>query len=74
MANMESHGLMPRVGHGSEHHDWLSRDWLDIDCKAIGCKYNRSEKCMVPSLCSIGDDGRCKGFVARETPKVIDGD
>jgi len=29
---------------------------------------------MVPSLCSIGDDGRCKGFVARETPKIIDGD
>ncbi len=61
------------IGHGSEHHDWLSRDWLDIDCQAIGCKFNREKKCMVPTQCKIGDDGRCQGFVPRELKKV-DGD
>jgi len=30
------YGLMPRIGHGNEHHGWLSRDYLDIDCQAIG--------------------------------------
>ena len=63
-----------RIGDRGHHHDWLSRDWLDIDCQAVGCTYNRECKCMVPSLCKIGDDGRCQGFVARATPKQVDGD
>lgn len=50
--------FMPRRGHGYP----VSRDWADVDCKAVGCRYNRAEKCMVPSRCKIGDDGRCKGF------------
>jgi hypothetical protein len=68
--NFEPMGLMARRPHGYP----VSRDWADIDCKAVGCKYNRSEKCMVPSRCKIGDDGRCKGFEAKPLPKSIDGD
>lgn len=68
--------MMPkgRIGGRGHHHDWLSRDWLDIDCKAVGCFFNRGGKCMVPSRCEIGDDGKCRGFQARETPKRPDGD
>lgn len=59
---------------GGDHHPWASRDYLDIDCKATGCKWNLNERCLVPSRCEIGPDGRCNGFQARETPKQIDGD
>ena len=61
-----------RIARGS-HHDWLSRDWLDIDCRATGCMYNAGGKCMVPSRCKINPDGRCAGFEAKPMPKV-DGD
>jgi len=46
------------------HHDGypVSRDWQDIECKAISCIYNSSGICTIPSLCEIGEDGRCKGF------------
>jgi hypothetical protein len=27
----------------------VSRDWEDIDCKAVGCQFNRGEKCQVPT-------------------------
>lgn len=40
----------------------VSRDWEEVDCKAIGCRFNRNEKCMTPSICKIGDDGRCINF------------
>jgi hypothetical protein len=55
----------------------VSRDWKHIDCKATGCQYNIGEQCMVPSQCEIGEDGRCKGFVANvktKTKSQIDGD
>jgi len=39
-----------------------SRDWIDIDCTAVSCKWNKSNKCSVPSLAIIGEDGRCNGF------------
>lgn len=39
-----------------------SRDTNDIDCKAIGCKFNKGEKCVVPTRHNIGADGRCTGF------------
>jgi len=61
-ANPSVHGLMPR-----ERRPYgfpVSRDWADIDCKATGCRWNQQEKCIVPSICKIGDDGRCKGFDA----------
>jgi hypothetical protein len=58
------------IGHGGGHHDWLSRDYLDIDCKATGCMFNRDEKCMVPSRAKIGPDGRCEGFQVPPTKKI----
>lgn len=70
----EVHGLMPH--HRRPYGFPVSRDWEDIDCKAVGCRYNRGEKCMVPSRCKIGEDGRCTGFEAKpmEKNKKIDGD
>ena len=59
----QTHGLMD---YGRRPYGFpVSRDWEDIDCKAVGCKYNRSEKCMVPSLCKIGMKGECTGFVPK---------
>jgi hypothetical protein len=56
----EVYGLMPR-----RHHSFpVSRDWQDIDCWATGCRWNKLEKCIVPSICKITADGRCKGFEA----------
>ena len=54
----------------------FSRDWEDIDCKAVGCRFNHGEKCMTPSRCKIGNDGRCLGFevIPMETNKKLDGD
>lgn len=63
-----------RIGNRGHHHDWVSRDYLDVDCQAVGCLFNRDNKCMVPSKCKIATDGRCEGFQARTMPKVIDGD
>lgn len=64
-------GLMNR----SNHTFPVSRDWEDIDCKATGCLYNVGEKCAVPSICKIGEDGRCTGFVASKVNlKQVDGD
>lgn len=67
------HHLMP---HSRRPYDFpVSRDWEDIDCKAVGCQYNRNEKCMVPSKCKINDEGRCNGFEAKALlPKAVDGD
>jgi hypothetical protein len=71
---MRTDGLMPRVGHGSDHLPWLSRDWLDIDCQAIGCKFNINKKCMTPSICKISPEGRCEGFTPKPLAAKIDGD
>ena len=70
----EVHGLMP---HSRRPYGFpVSRDWEDIDCRAVGCMYNRGEKCMVPSRCKIGADGRCTGFEAKlmKINKKPDGD
>ena len=69
---MKTEGLTAkgRIGDRGHHHDWLSRDYLDIDCKATVCKFNIHEKCAAPSLCKITPDGRCEGFQARPMPKV----
>ena len=58
----------PEVHHLMDHGDHnrfplLSRDWEDIDCGVKACANNRIGKCGVPSLCKIGEDGRCEGFV-----------
>jgi hypothetical protein len=65
-------GLIGRIG-GNDHHGWASRDYLDVDCKATGCQFNRDEKCMVPSRYKIGADGRCEGFQV-PPQKKIEGD
>lgn len=73
---MEIKGLFGRIAgkrNPGGHHDWLSRDYADVDCQAVGCLLNRQRKCTVPTACKIGDDGRCQGFTPRPTPKV-DGD
>ena len=44
----------------------VSRDWETIDCKATSCIYNMAEKCTVPSLAKINEDGKCEGFKRRE--------
>lgn len=55
------------------HYYPVSRDWEDIDCRAIGCMYNKDMKCMVPSLCKIGGDGKCTGFTTKPfEPKEVD--
>lgn len=71
-----SHGLMARMPKGNHggHHDWVSRDYADIDCGATGCKWNVAKKCGVPSICKIKPDGGCAGFEAKATPKKPDGD
>lgn len=71
-----THGLFPRISH-SDRYPNLSRDWEDIDCRATGCKYNRCEKCIVPSRCKIGPTGTCEGFESSLKDvinKKIDGD
>jgi hypothetical protein len=68
--------LYARIGNKGNrggHHDWISRDYEDIDCEATGCMFNIGKKCAVPTRCEIGADGRCKGFQAKPLGKV-DGD
>jgi hypothetical protein len=60
--------------HNSYHHPWASRDYEDLDCQAVGCMFNRQKKCSVPSLCKIGDDGRCQGFRVPPVPRGLHGD
>ncbi len=64
---------MPDSNHEG-HHDWVSRDYADIDCKAVSCFFNRGQKCGVPSICEIDDKGSCKGYKEKILDKKIDGD
>ena len=69
-------GICGRIGHHNPggHHDWISRDYEDLDCQAIGCVFNIDKKCAVPTRCKIAADGRCEGFKARPTPRGLHGD
>lgn len=72
---MTTHGLVGRIGHSHKGGpDWVSRDYVDLGCKAVGCMFNIGEKCAVPSHCKITPDGRCEGFRPRPTPAKPDGD
>lgn len=63
-----------RVAKG-QHHNWISRDYLDIDCLAVGCEFNIEKKCGAPSRCEVGLDGRCLGFLIKKFDiKKLDGD
>jgi len=64
---MKSEGLMPDC----EGYP-VSRDWEDMDCSAIRCVYNLMNKCTVPSIASIGEDGRCTGFRTQNQEKNDD--
>lgn len=65
----EVHGLM-EDSHGFMPHGYpRSRDWglPDFPCKRATCMCNVSGRCIVPSRCSIGEDGKCEGYKLRET-------
>jgi hypothetical protein len=62
-----------RVAKYSSHHKWISRDYEDVDCKAVACMFNVGEKCAVPSRANFGTDARCTGFQL-PPPKKIEGD
>lgn len=75
MKNENSLGLMDCGRRSPGHNFPVSRDWEDLDCKATGCLYNIREKCATPSICKIGEDGRCIGFVVKKVNlKQVDGD
>ena len=66
---VEVHHLMD---HGDpDRFPLLSRDWEDIDCGVQACINNRLGKCGVPSLCKIGDDGKCQGFKTSCKSKTV---
>lgn len=66
--------LMPK--HDYRHP--VSRDYfLDVPCGAVSCEWNKRKNCSVPSLCKIGDDGKCESYKIKdsiESPKPLDGD
>ena len=67
------HGLMPRQNR--PYGFPVSRDWADVDCKATGCRFNKCEKCMVPSRCKINASGSCEGFELKPLDLTkLDGD
>ena len=74
---MSSRGLIARgrIGHGGGHHDWLSRDYEHIDCRAVGCLFNRGGVCGVPSKAKFNEEAKCEGFTLPPTkPGKLDGD
>lgn len=58
-------GLM--ADHDPRRDFPFSSDWgLEIDCRSVSCIFNdRTDKCLIPSKCSIGNDGRCGNFEMR---------
>jgi hypothetical protein len=59
------HGLMPH----NDGYPGLSRDWADIECKNTNCMHQRFDRCTVPSLAKINEEGRCTGFVIKDILK-----
>lgn len=64
-------GLMPH----REDRFPRCRDDQTILCSRNACEWNMGKSCSVPSLCVIGEDGKCEGFGPKK-PKTgpIDGD
>lgn len=57
---LEINGLMP-----DRYDDFpMSRDhgYEDFKCMSRLCISNRVGKCISPSRCTIGEDGKCEGF------------
>ena len=69
-------GFFARIGHKNPggHHPWISRDYEQLDCKAIGCMFNRNGECAVPSRAVLDDQAKCTGFKARPAPRGLQGD
>jgi len=62
---LEMNGLMP---DRNEDDFPMSRDhgYEDFKCMKRLCISNRAGKCISPSRCTIGEDGKCEGFKQRE--------
>jgi hypothetical protein len=60
---LEKNGLMPR-----DDDFPMSRDhgYDNFKCLRRLCISNRSEKCISPSRCTIGENGKCEGFIKRK--------
>ena len=71
---MNEEGIMARMPHDYYGTSWVSRDWEDIDCKCVGCKYNVNEKCGVPTRAQFNNEAKCEGFEAKLDKGKIDGD
>ena len=55
----------------------VSRDYREILCGRVTCEWNISKFCSVPSLCVIGEDGKCEGYEVKgsiKEQKPLDGD
>ena len=66
----ETHRLMPH----RDHRHPRSRDDENLPCGATSCKWNLYNECGVPSLCIIGNNGKCKGFESDFKTKPSSGD
>lgn len=64
------HGLMHDPNHPHPRFP-SSRDWNmpTIKCNRKDCAANYSGECIMPSLLSIGSDGKCKGYKKRVSGK-----
>jgi len=70
---MFKNGLMPKRDYDYPR----CRDDINISCGNTFCEWNYSKKCSVPSLCVIGNDGKCEGYKLKDkikNPKPLDGD
>ena len=41
-------------------------DLPNFSCKQISCIVNFGEKCMSPTLCVIGENGKCEGYIKKD--------
>ena len=60
---MKKMGFMPH----REYRFPVSRDYQEIRCNRTSCEWNISKFCSVPSLCEIGEDGKCKGYKIKDS-------
>lgn len=66
---METHGIMAdpgRIGRFPGSRDWDIEGSIDCLRKTCVANNDKTHKCVMPSLCSIDEKGRCKGFKPRK--------
>jgi len=73
---MTTNRLIGRIGHHNSagHLPWLSRDYEQVSCQAVGCLFNREKACGVPSIAKMDETGKCTGFKAKPLPRGLSGD